>query len=59
MRGCTSAVQRVPREVHTFYKTKTRVNYMELLHPRLPTGEATKSIYEDTDTTDKCFILCD
>lgn len=30
---------------------------MELLHPRLPTDKATKSIYDDTDTTDKCITL--
>lgn len=28
---------------------------MEFLRPRLPTDEATKSIYDDTDTTDKCI----
>ena len=33
-------------------------NYTELSHPRLPTDEAIKSIYDDIDTTDKCIILC-
>ena len=47
------------RKVRTFYKTKTPVNCMELLHPRLPTDEATKSIYDDINTTDKCIIPCD
>ena len=32
---------------------------MGLLHSRLPTSEATKSIYDDTDTTDKYIKLCD
>ena len=41
------AVQQVPREVHAFYKKKTCVNCMELLHPRLPTDEMTKLIYDD------------
>ena len=26
-------------------------------HPELPSYEATKSIYDDTDSTDKCMIL--
>lgn len=33
-------------------------NYTELSHPRLPTDEAIKSIYDDIDTTDKCILLC-
>ena len=33
---------------------------MELLRPRLPTDEATKSIYHDIDTmTNKCITRCD
>lgn len=31
-------------------------NYTELSHPRFPTDEATKPIYDDIDTTDKCII---
>jgi len=31
---------------------------MGFLHSRLPTNEATKSIYDDTDTTDKYIKLC-
>ena len=41
------AVQQVAREVHAFCKKKTCVNCMELLHPRLPTDETTKLIYDD------------
>ena len=32
---------------------------MELLHPSLPTDQATKSIYDDSSSTDKCIALCD
>ena len=28
-----------------------------ILHPRLPSYEVTKSIYDDTDATDKCITL--
>ena len=41
------AVQQVAREVDAFCKKKTWVNCMELLHPRLPTDETTKLIYDD------------
>ena len=43
------------KKVHTFCKSKTLLNCMELLHLRLPTDEATKSIYDDIiiDTIDK------
>ena len=51
--GCSVST----RKVHTFYKTKTLVNCMELLHLGLPTDEVTKSIYGGT--TDKCITLCD
>ena len=30
---------------------------MKLLHSRLPTGKATKSIYDNADTKDKCITL--
>ena len=32
---------------------------MELLFQRLPNDEATKSIYDDLNTTDKCITLHD
>ena len=40
-------------KLHKIYKTENLVNCRELLHPRLPTDEATKSIYDDTDTSYK------
>ena len=51
-------VQQVARKVHTFHKIKTFVDCMELLHPGLPTDEASNSIYDYFDTTDERITLC-
>ena len=40
---------------NSIYKPESLVNCMELLHPRLCTEEATKSIYDDTPATDNAL----
>ena len=36
---------------------KSLLNCNEIFHPMLPTAEATKSIYDDTATANKCITL--
>ena len=54
-----SAIQEEPLKFLAIFKPKTLVNRMELSQSRLLTGKATKSIYDNADTKDKCITLSD
>ena len=47
-----------PGKSHLFYKTKCLVNCVKKLlwHHRLPPDKTTKSIYDETDRTDKSIM---
>ena len=53
MCGSKSAILEEPLKFLAIFKPKTLVNGMKLLQSRLPTGKATKSIYDNANTKDK------